>query len=240
MTIRLVHKSVSQGHHWEIRVPLSSITVVPWLACVQTRLPKIRLSHEKNGRQCLCKFCACKQDGLWVMWKWWIGFLGKTLKRGHTVTVVHQFMDRGILTGKCSPSRSDPFMVVKYVVRSSNNLNDDLAIKETTGSYHPITWSSERPLTGGDGSRGLTNIRILIPRSRLIHLREENFFACNFHFTICVFWFSFMGLRVLCILRVKIRVHTENKTIRPSRAVDRWAYLKKRLRLLKKGASSVG
>lgn len=137
------------------------------------QLPKNRLSHEKNGRQCLCKFCGCKQDVLWVMWKWWVGFLGKTLKRGHTV--VYHFMDRGILTPKCSPFRSDPFMVVKYAVRSSNNLNDDLGIKQTTCSYHPITWSFERSLTGGGGSRGLTDIRILIQRSRLIHLSQENF-----------------------------------------------------------------
>lgn len=38
-------------------------------------------------------------------------------------------MHRGVLTGKCSPSKSDLFMVVKYAVRSSNHLNDDLGIK---------------------------------------------------------------------------------------------------------------
>lgn len=134
-------------------------------------------------------------------------------------------------------------MVVKYAVRSFHDLNDDLTIKETTGSYHPIMSSSERSLTEGDGSRGLTNIRILMQRSRLIHSREENFFCEQFPlYDMCFFFFSFsfMGLRVLCIIRVKIRVHAESKTIRPSRAVDRWAYLKKRFGLLKTGASSVG
>ena len=98
-------------------------------------------------------------------------------------------------------------MVVKYAVRSFHDLNDDLTIKETTGSYHPIMSSSERSLTEGDGSRGLTNIRILMQRSRLIHSREENFFCEQFPlYDMCFFFFSFsfMGLRVLCIIRVKL------------------------------------
>ena len=35
-------------------------------------------------------------------------------------------------------------------------------------------------------------------------------------------------------------VHIANKTIRPSRAFYRWVNLKKRLRLLKTGASGIG